>query len=220
MSADNYFLPEAMYQYMLTISAREPEIFRRLREETASHPRHQMQIPPEQGRFLALLVQLSGARRALEIGVFTGYSSLAVAMALPEDGELVALDISDDYTQMARRYWAEAGVSAKVDLRIGPALESLDELLKEGRDASFDLAFIDADKPNYDRYYEAALGLLRKGGLLVVDNVFQHGASADAATEEPNAIAMRAFNAKLAREERVLLSVLPLADGVTLALKR
>ena len=205
---------------MLSISLREPDIFRRLREETAAHPKHFMQIPAEQGQFLDLLVKFGRVRKALEVGVFTGYSSLAVAMALPADGKLVACDISDEYTQTARRYWAEAGVQNKVELHIGPALETLDRFLKEGQAETYDMAFVDADKPNYDGYYEAALKLLRRGGLILVDNVFQHGESADAATKEENAISMRAFNTKVAADARVELSVLPLADGVTLALKK
>lgn len=220
MSSENYLFPERIYDYMLSISLREPEIFTRLREETASHPKHFMQIPPEQGQFLSLLVKLAGVRKALEVGVFTGYSSLAVAMALPEGGKLVACDISDEYTQTARKYWAEAGVADKVELHIGPAIETLTQFLAEGQALTYDMAFIDADKLNYDAYYEASLALLRRGGLILIDNVFQHGESADPATKEANAISMRAFNAKVAADRRVEISVLPLADGVTLALKK
>ncbi len=220
MSSENYLFPERIYDYLLSISLREPEILRRLRMETASHPKHFMQIPPEQGQFLSLLVKLAGARKALEVGVFTGYSSLAVAMALPADGKLVACDISEEFTATARKYWAEAGVQHKVDLHIGPAIETLTQFLAEGQALTYDIAFIDADKVNYDGYYEAALALLRRGGLILVDNVFQHGESADPSTKEANAISMRAFNAKLAADQRVELSVLPLADGVTLALKK
>ena len=171
MSNKTFTVPEPLYDYLLSASLREPELLRRLRDETARDPMARMQISPEQGQFMALLVQLMGARRALEIGVFTGYSSLSVALALPPDGELVACDVSEQWTAVARRYWAEAGVADKIDLHLAPALDTLDTLLDEEQAGSFDFAFIDADKQSYERYYERALALLRSGGLIAVDNV-------------------------------------------------
>src|SRR5579883_3326994 len=165
--AGRLLFPEEIYNYLASVSTREPAILRRLREETASHPRATMQITPDQGQFMALLIQLMGARRTLEVGVFTGYSSLAVALALPADGQIVACDVSDEYTSVARRYWKEAGVDHMIDLRIRPALETLHELLSDGRGRTFDFAFIDADKSNYEGYYESSLELLRPGGLIM-----------------------------------------------------
>jgi predicted O-methyltransferase YrrM len=179
-----------------------------------------MQIAPEQGQFMALLVQLLGATKTLEIGVFTGYSSLAVALALPPQGKIVACDINEDYTAMARSYWQRAGVADKIDLRIAPALETLDRLLESGEAGTFDFAFIDADKQNYDNYYERALQLLRVGGLIAIDNVLWGGKVADPTVDDANTEAIRALNAKLVQDERVSLSVVPIADGLTLALKR
>ncbi|HET6567669.1 MAG TPA: class I SAM-dependent methyltransferase [Rhodothermales bacterium] len=199
---------------------REPDVLRRLREETARHPESQMQIAPEQGQFMALLVRLLRARKTLEVGVFTGYSSTAVALALPPEGEIVACDVSEAYTSIARRYWQEAGVAKKIDLRIGPAVETLQHLLEEGEAETFDFAFIDADKEQYDAYYECALKLLRPGGLIVIDNVFRGGQVVDPAAASPGTRAIQALNRKLLRDERVDLSMLPVADGLTLALKR
>ena len=187
----------------------------RLREETSRHPEQQMQITTQQGHLLQLLIRAIGARRTLEIGVFTGYSSLAVAMALPEDGRITALDISEDYTRVARRYWQEAGVAHKIELKIGPAAETLASLVGE----VYDFAFIDADKPSYPVYFEKCLGLLRPFGLLAFDNTLQHGRVADEANQEPNTVAMRAFNWQLRSDPRVLSTLLPIADGLTLAVK-
>ncbi len=206
--------------YIRRVSLREPDILRRLREETASHPRVSMQISPEQGQFMALLIHMLGARRTLEIGVFTGYSSLAVALALPEDGRVIACDVSEEYTAVARRYWREAGVEDKIDLRLRPALETLNNLIALGQAASFDFAFIDADKENYDNYYERCLTLVRPGGLIAVDNVLWSGRVIDAADEDADTRAIRAFNQKLLADERVWLSLLPIRDGVTLAVKK
>jgi caffeoyl-CoA O-methyltransferase len=208
-------LPTRLYEYMLNVSLREPEVLRRLREETASHPRGVMQIPPEQGQFMALLIELSRAKRTLEIGVFTGYSSLAVALALPADGTMVACDISDEYTSVARRYWKEAGVEGKIDLRIAPALETLERLTP-----SFDFAFIDADKENYLNYYEHCLRLLRPGGLIAVDNVLWSGDVADTTVNDSDTEALRAFSRKLHGDPRISLSLVPIGDGLTLARKR
>jgi len=193
---------------------------RKLREETASHPRAQMQIAPEQGQFMALLVQLLGARRTLEVGVFTGYSSLAVALALPADGTIVACDVNEEFTAVARRYWKEAGVDNMIDLRLKPALETLRELLAERRQGTFDMAFIDADKSNYEGYYESAMELVRPGGLILIDNVLWSGRVADPANDDADTKALRALNKKLLTDSRVSLSMLPVADGLTLALKR
>jgi caffeoyl-CoA O-methyltransferase len=220
MPDKSYLTPTAIYEYMQSISLREPALLARLREETASHPRAIMQIPPEQGQFMALLVHLLGVRKALEIGVFKGYSSLSVAMALPEDGRLIALDVSEEYTAIARRYWRDAGVDNKVDLRIGPAIDSLQAILAAGEAGTFDLAFIDADKPSYDSYYEAVLQLLRPKGLLAIDNVFLGGRCADPSNSEPEVLAMRALNQKIQRDDRVWVSTLTIADGVTLVVKR
>jgi predicted O-methyltransferase YrrM len=214
------FIPEAISQYLLSVSLREPPILRSLRDETASHPRATMQITPEQGQFMALLIQLMGARNTLEVGVFTGYSSLAVALALPADGHIVACDVSEEYTAIARRYWQEAGVDHMIDLHLQPALETLNKLLSDGRRGRFDFAFIDADKVNYEGYYECALELLRPGGIILVDNVLWSGRLADPKENDPDTLALRAFNRKLHTDSRVALSMLPLGDGVTLALKR
>jgi predicted O-methyltransferase YrrM len=220
MSRKTLTLTDELYQYLLEVSLREPDVMRRLREETASHPQAQMQIAPEQGRFMALLTRLVGARKALEVGVFTGYSSLAVILAMPEAGRLVACDVSEEFTAVARRYWREAGVDHRIDLRIAPAIETLDALLSSGEAGSFDLAFIDADKTGYDAYYERALVLLRPGGLMVLDNMLQDGKAADPTSTEPGVMAIRSLNRKLRDDDRVDLSLLPVADGITLARKR
>ena len=215
------FLPltDRIYEYMLAVSLREPDVLRRLREETARLPMSQMQIAPDQGQFMALLIQLINARKTLEVGVFTGYSSLSVALALPPDGKVVACDISEEWTQLARRYWQEAGVAEKITLRIAPAIETLDELIAEGQAGTFDFAFIDADKGGYESYYERALKLIRVGGLIAIDNVLWSGRVADMEDKDEDTVAIRAFNQKLQRDERVALSMVPIADGLTLALK-
>lgn len=213
-------LPAHVQQYVVSHSLREPELLQRLRLETASHPMARMQTAPEQGQLLALLVQAMQARRVLEVGVFTGYSSLIMALALPPEGRIVACDVSEEYTATARRYWAEAGVTGRVDLRIGPASETLQKLLVEGAAGTFDFAYIDADKVNYPVYYDLALALLRPGGVVAVDNVLQAGKVADADNHEANTIAIREFNRKVHADERVHVSFLPIADGLTLALKR
>ncbi len=213
-------LSEALYDYILSVSLREADVLRRLREETARMPLAIMQIAPEQGQFMALIVELMGAKRTLEVGVFTGYSSLAVALALPDDGHITACDVSEEWTAIARRYWAEAGVADKVDLRLAPAIETLDALLVDGQAGSYDFAFIDAEKTEYADYYERVLQLLRQGGLVAVDNVLWNGAVADPADDKEDTNAIRAFNEKLRDDDRVSLSLLPLADGLTLARKR
>jgi predicted O-methyltransferase YrrM len=217
-------IDDRLHDYLLANSLREPEVLRRLREETAGLPHAGMQIGPEQGQFMALLVELIGARRTLEIGTFTGYSALAVALALPADGRVVACDVSEEFTAVARRYWAEAGVADKIDLHLAPALETLDRLLGPGpgggQAGHFDFAFIDADKVNYDGYYERVLSLLRPGGLAAIDNVLWDGKVVEAAPDDPDTQAIRALNAKLKHDARVTISLLPLGDGLTLARKR
>jgi predicted O-methyltransferase YrrM len=220
MSRRSIELSDALYDYLLENSLRESDLLRRLREETARLPGAGMQISPEQGQFMALLVRLMGARRCLEVGTFTGYSALAVAEALPADGRLVACDLNAETTAVARRYWQEAGVAGRIDLRLAPALETLDALLAEGAAGSFDFAFIDADKSNYDGYYERALKLLRNGGLIAVDNVLWGGAVINPEDSDPDTLAIRALNAKIKSDQRVSCSLLPLGDGLMLALKR
>jgi len=220
MSKKYLALTDSIYDYLQAVSVREPEVLKRLREETASMPNSTMQISPDQGQFMALLVQLINASKTLEIGVFTGYSSLSVALALPPDGKVIACDVSDEYTQVARRYWTEAGVADKVSLRLAPALETLDGLINDGQVGTFDFAFIDADKGNYDGYYERALKLVRKGGLIAIDNVLWGGKVADDNAQDADTVAIRALNEKLLDDQRVSLSLLPIADGLTLALKR
>ncbi len=220
MSKKTLGLDNQLYDYLLSVSLREPDILRQLREETARHPGARMQIAPEQGQFMALLVQLLGATKTLDIGVFTGYSSLCVALSLPPNGKIIACDVSEEYTTIARRYWEAAGVADKIDLRIAPALSTLDELLATGQAGTFDFAFIDADKTNYEGYYERSLQLVRPGGLIAIDNVLWSGRVADPQQQENSTNTIRAFNEKLHHDERVTLSLVPIADGLTLALKR
>jgi predicted O-methyltransferase YrrM len=206
--------------YLLRHGVREPELLHRLREETALLPDHRMQIAPEQGALLALLVELTGARRCLEIGTFTGYSSLVVALAMPPDGTIVCCDVSDEWTSVARRYWAEAGVADRVDLRLAPALETLDELLASGAANTFDFAFIDARKTEYPDYHERVVQLLRPGGLAAYDNVLWSGRVADESEQDEDTLGLRRLNDRLAADERVSIAMIPIADGVTLARKR
>jgi len=219
MSSRTVNLDERLYRYLLGISLREPAIMARLREETAGMEYAGMQISPDQGQFMALLVKLIGARRCLEVGVFTGYSALAVARALPPDGRIVACDVSEEWTKVARRYWLEARVADRIELRLGPALETLDTLLQQGESACFDFAFVDADKREYLDYYERVLRLLRPGGLLAVDNVLWGGSVADSGKQDEETIAIRDFNAFVLRDERVDLSLVPIGDGLTLVRK-
>jgi predicted O-methyltransferase YrrM len=213
-------LSDELAAYVVEHGTREPEVLARLREETAALPQHRMQVAPEQGAFLALLVELMGARRCVEVGTFTGYSSTAVALALPADGRLVCCDVSEEWTSVARRYWAEAGVADKVDLRIAPATETLDRLLEDGGSDSFDLAFVDADKAGYDAYYERLVRLVRPGGLIVFDNTLWGGDVLDEDADDEDTRAIQALNLKLADDERITLCLLPVADGVTLARRR
>ncbi len=219
MSLRTLAVTDEIYAY-LESTLREPAVLRRLRAETAKLPDRNMQIAPEQGQLMALLVELIGARLCLELGVFTGYSSTATALALPADGRLIACDKSREWTDTARRYWAEAGVSGKIELRLGPALQSLDALLAEGYAGRFDFAFIDADKDNYDAYYEKVLALLRPGGLVALDNALRHGRVADAADADPGTVVIRDLNRKIRDDARVTMSLVPIADGLMLARKR
>lgn len=219
MSNKTFTLSEQLYGYLIENSLREPDVLGRLRKETLRMPMARMQIAPEQGQFMQLLVRALGVRRALEIGVFTGYSSLAVALALPPDGRLVACDISEEWTAIARRYWHEAGVADRIELRLAPALQTLDALIRDGQSASFDFAFIDADKAGYVDYYERALTLVRLGGLIAIDNTLWNGSVADPRRRDADTVAIRRFNRLVHGDERVLASLLPVGDGLTLALR-
>ncbi|BAT54704.1 O-methyltransferase, family 3 [Nostoc sp. NIES-3756] len=212
-------IPANLYDYLLSISLREPEILTQLRNQTAQHPVGRMQIAPEQGQFMALLVQLIGAKKTLEVGVFTGYSALIVALALPPEGKVVACDISAEFTAIAQRYWQQAKVAHKIDLHLAPALETLDKLLAAGEAETFDFAFIDADKSNYDNYYERSLQLIRPGGLIAIDNVLWSGRVADPQVQDNRTKKIRAFNEKLLQDQRISLSLVPIGDGLTLARK-
>ena len=220
MSSRTIQMTDRLYDYLLKVSLREAPLLAELRAETAKLPMAGMQISPEQGQFMALLAELIGARRAIEVGTFTGYSSLCVAQALPSDGKLIACDISEEFTAVARRYWAKAGMTGRIELRLAPALDTLKSLLAGGGAGSFDFAFIDADKTQYDAYYEAILKLLRPGGLVTIDNVLWSGAVADGRKRDADTVALRALNEKLKTDKRISLSMLPIGDGLTLARKR
>lgn len=220
MPSSDLTISEPLWEYIRSVTLREPDLLRRLREETAQLPSSSCQISAEQGQFMALLMHLIGARRTIEIGVYTGYSAMVVAQALPDDGRVIGCDISEEWTTVARRYWREAGVDRKIDLRIGRALNTLDDLIASGEANRFDFVFIDADKPNYANYYERALVLLRPGGLIAVDNVLWYGRVIDASCDDPDTRAIRAFNEQLKGDDRVWLSMLPVRDGLTLACKK
>ncbi len=213
-------LETQLYNYLLAVSLREVEVLAQLRQATAaSQPMAQMQIAPEQGQFMALLVQLIGAKKTLDIGVFTGYSALVVALALPQNGKVVACEMNRDYAQFARDWWLQAGVIHKIDLHLASAQYTLARLIARGEVNTFDFAFIDADKSNYDTYYEQALQLVRPGGLIAIDNVLWSGRVADASIQDNRTNKIRAFNQKLHQDERINLSLVPIADGLTLARK-
>jgi predicted O-methyltransferase YrrM len=221
MSNQSIGLNDNLYRYLVANSVREPEILARLRQETAAHPLVNMQISPEQGQLMGLLVSLINAKKCLEIGVFTGYSALAVALNLPDDGRLVACDVSDEFTTIARRYWQVAGVNHKIDLHIAPALDTLDRLLANNEAGTFDFAFIDADKNNYAAYYDRCLRLVRSGGLILVDNVLWYGRVADPAmSEDKRTQAIDRLNQQIYRDDRVQISLIPIGDGLTIALKK
>jgi caffeoyl-CoA O-methyltransferase len=213
-------LTDRVYDYLLGVSLREPAAFRRLRAENAKLPSGGMQISPEVGQFMALLVEMLGARRTLEIGTFTGYSALWVASALPRGGRVVACDVSREYTDIAKRYWRRARLADKIDLRLGPALATLDGLIDDGEAGGFDFAFIDADKENYDGYYERCLALLRPGGVVAFDNVLWGGSVADPSRNTPETRALRRIARKVHKDPRVSISFLPIGDGLLLARKR
>jgi predicted O-methyltransferase YrrM len=213
-------MTDRLYEYVLSVGLREPAAFAALREETGKLAEGEWQIAPEQGPVLALLVQVMGAKKCLEIGTFTGYSAMWVAGALPADGKLICCELSGVYAGVARKHLTAAGLMDKVELRVAPAAQSLAELLNTGHANSFDYAFIDADKGAYDHYYEQCLKLVRPGGLIAIDNTLWDGKPADPTVTDPDTLAIRALNAKLHTDERVTLSFLPFADGLTLALKR
>ena len=220
MSVRTSTLAEDVYQYLLNVSSREPQVLARLRDATAPRPEAEMQISPEQGQFMGLLARLIGARRCIEIGTYTGYSALAVALALPPDGKLIACDVSDEFTRVGRPFWREAGVESRIDLRLQPALKTLDELIAQGEQNEFDFAFVDADKPNYINYYERLLQLVRPGGLICADNTLAVSGAPIVRQNSVIAKALRAFNEHVHHDERVDLSMLPLGEGVTLLRKR
>jgi caffeoyl-CoA O-methyltransferase len=213
-------LTDDLYSYMVRIGVRETDLLRRLRAETAAHPQANMQIAPEQGQFMAFLVRALGVKKALEVGVFTGYSSLSVAMALPDDGHLIACDVSEEFTAVARRYWEEAGVADRIDLVVGDAADSLHALIRDGHTATFDFAFIDADKTGYPTYFERVLTLLRPGGVVLLDNTFMSGRVSDPDEQGEHVQAIRDINEALHEDARIELCVLPVGDGLTMAMKR
>lgn len=219
MTTQTIGLNPDLYHYLLSVSLREPEVLNQLRQETARHPQARMQIAPEQGQLMALLVRLMGAKKTLEVGVFTGYSTLSVALALPPDGKVIACDVNQQDTAIARRYWQQAGVANKIELHLAPASETLDWLLTSEQAGTFDFAFIDADKSNYDHYYERSLQLVRSGGLIAIDNVLWSGRVADPAVQDNRTNKIRAFNQKLHQDQRVIISQVSIGDGLTLALK-
>lgn len=219
MSRQTLTLTSHLHEYLLEVSLREADILRRLREETARMPGANMQIAPEQGQFMQMLVRIAGARRIIEVGVFTGYSSLAMALAMPPDGHLLACDVNDESTGVARRYWAKAGVAGRISLRIAPALETLQARLDAGEAGQWDLAFIDADKESYAEYYALCLALLRPGGLILFDNVLWGGAVADPERDDADTRALRALNRQLHADDRIELSMVPIGDGLTIVRK-
>ena len=220
MSSKTIFLNQPIYDYLCDVSLREPEVMRLLRHETAELEMAVMQIAPEQGQFMTLLVQLLGVRKAIEVGSFTGYSALAIAMGLPEDGRLIACDISEEWTAIGKRYWQLAGQADKIDLRLAPAIETLDALLNNDQAGEFDFAFIDADKQNYLNYYERCLQLLRSGGLIVVDNVLWGGSVVDVENQTPDTCAIRDFNLFVKNDVRIDISMIPVGDGLSLIRKK
>lgn len=220
MSARTLSITDSLHAYLLSVHPPLPDLFLRQRAETAALPNGGMQISVEQGYFMEFLIQLLRPQKVLEIGVFTGYSGLVVASALPAESKLIACDVSEEWTSIARRYWEEAGVTHKIDLRIAPALQTLDQLIEEGEAGTFDFAFIDADKGNYDAYYERSLELVRTGGVIGIDNTLWYGKVADHAVQDADTVALRKLNEKLRDDPRVTVSLLPIGDGLTLALKR
>ena len=219
MTRKTLTINDQIYDYLLSVSLKETDVQRELRAETAKQPQAMMQISPDQGQFMALLVKLMDAKKIIEIGVFTGYSSLCMALAMPDDGRIVACDINKEYTDIARRYWQKAGVADKIELILAPAIQTLDQLLANGEQESYDFVFIDADKPEYPNYYEQSLQLIRPSGLIVIDNVLWYGKPAEPDEKDKDTQAIREFNQKLFNDKRVQISMLTIADGVTLAMK-
>jgi caffeoyl-CoA O-methyltransferase len=221
MSSRTIQVTEPIHDYLLSVSLREPAVLSKLREETAKLEAAGMQISPEQGQFMRLLVKLLGAKRTLEIGVFTGYSALSVALVLPDDGQIVACDVNEEWTGMARRYWHAAGIAHKIDLYLAPATETLAALVaNEANHGTFDFAFIDADKANYATYYDQAFKLIRRGGVIAIDNVLWGGSLVDESKQDEDTNALRALNQQLHKDDRIDLSMVPIGDGLTLARKR
>ena len=220
MSSRNDYIDEKLFDYILDTSLRDTPLLKQLRQETAEMPSGVMQISPDQGQFMALLVRLTEARRIIEVGTFTGYSSTVMAQALPDDGILIACDVSEDYAKVARRYWKKAGVADRIELRLGPAAETLEKMLTAGEAGSYDMAFIDADKVNYRTYYERCLELVRAGGLIMIDNVLWAGRPAKPEEDDEDTVAIRELNAAIRDDERVDMSLLSIGDGLTLARKR
>jgi len=218
--ARNVQLADTLYQYILDHSVREPAVLRELHEETAPMKHSGMQIGADQGQFMGLLAKLVGAKRCIEIGVFTGYSSISVALALPPDGRIIACDVSEEWTSVARKYWEKAGVASKIELRLGPAVQTLDGLLAKGEAGRFDFVFIDSDKGNYLNYYERCLKLVRAGGLMLFDNTLWSGEVANPENQKEDTVALRALNDALHHDDRIDVALLPVGDGVTLARKR
>ena len=219
MSRTTNALPDSINQYLCSVSLREPEFLAELREVTRTLPRASMQVSPEEGQFISLLVKMIGARKCLEVGVFTGYSSTCIALAMPPEGRLIASDVSVEWTTIARKYWEKAGVAHKIDLRLGPGIDILDALLADGQAGTFDFAFIDADKSNYLNYYERALKLVRSGGVIGIDNTLCYGKPADPAVNDPDTETIREINRRVHADARVTMSLVPIGDGLTLALK-
>ncbi|MBX3015600.1 MAG: class I SAM-dependent methyltransferase [Caldilineaceae bacterium] len=221
MSSRTIQVTEPIHEYLLSVSLREPALLAKLREETAPLEAAGMQISPEQGQFMRMLIKLLGAKRTLEVGVFTGYSSLSVALVLPDDGQIVACDVSEAWTSIARRYWQAAGVAHKIDLYLAPATETLSALVaNEANHNTFDFAFIDADKANYATYYEQAFKLVRRGGVIAIDNVLWGGSLIDEQKQDADSNALRALNQAIHKDDRVDVSMVPIGDGLTLARKR
>lgn len=220
MSTETLQLNDTLYQYIYNVGLREHPALKELRELTSHHPYRMMQISAEQGQLMAMLAKLSNARRTIEIGVFTGYSALSVALALPDDGELIACDISSEYTDIAKPFWEKAGVSEQIKLHLAPASETLNQLIRNGELNQFDMAFIDADKTGYDVYYEQCLQLIRPGGLILIDNVLWSGRVADAEASDDDTAALKALNRKIHDDDRVDMMILPVSDGLTIAIKR
>jgi caffeoyl-CoA O-methyltransferase len=220
MSTRTYQIGEELHRHLLETTIRDMDVLQRLRTKTAEMAEGGMQISPEQGQFMQFLIRAIGAKRTLEIGTFTGYSALVVALALPEDGQLVACDVSDEYTSVGRPFWEDAGVAHKIDLRLGPGVDSLLTMLDNGQSESFDFAFIDADKPNYERYYELCLKLVRPGGVIAIDNTLWGGRIADHTAQDESTRVIRSLNQKIRNDKRVDMSLVPIGDGLMLACKR